>query len=356
MPVIVIPARDEGRTIGRTLSALAAQRGAPPFTVLVLANNCHDDTAQQALRWQSKLQLEICESILPPEQANVVGARRLALEIGAEFAGSDGIIVSTDADTEAHPDWLRQLLVPLSCGYDASAGRILLRREERAALPPLVRATHLLDTGYRMAAAQLRARLVPSAGEETPTHWQHFGANLALKISAYRAIGGLPKVSSLEDVALITALLRHDLRIRHTHAAKVFTSARLTGRVSVGLSTQLGEWSREPQHWRVPGSRELVAAAQAEELLRSGAATEKLAQAWRVDEGSAHAAQQALTPGVALELLTAAQSRAGHWHAEFAPRPVREALSEVRAVLAKMGGHGFQTVAHVTKGREVTRM
>ena len=33
---VVIPAREEGAGIGRSLAALSAQRGAPPFTVLVL--------------------------------------------------------------------------------------------------------------------------------------------------------------------------------------------------------------------------------------------------------------------------------------------------------------------------------
>lgn len=363
---VVIPAREEGAGIGRSLAALSAQRGAPPFTVLVLVNNSRDDTADQARRWQGRLPLEVRDVTLPPGEAHVGGARRRALDWGAEHAGPGGLLVSTDADTQAHPDWLAALLRPLySEGLygegrsgepraAASAGRILLRAEERAALPPAVRATHLFDTGYRQAAAQLRAHLVPSAGEPRPTHWQHFGASLALTVQAYRAVGGLPPVTCLEDMALVAALRRAGLTVQPTHAARVYTSARLSGRVAVGLSTQLGEWARGPQAWRVPGGAELVAQGRAEEALyrfwaaHSGPSEEApslsaLARAWRLDPGVADLAVEAPTRGAALEALRAARDRAGVWAAEFPPVPVRQALWEVRAALEPFGGEGLRT-------------
>ncbi len=350
--VVAIPARDEGNGISRTLTALAAQNYPRPFEVLVMANNCQDDTAAQAravAQQQPGLSLCVLEVTLPPEQANVVGARRLALDTGAEMAGKDGIVVSTDADSEADPDWLGALVAPLEQGWAASAGRIQLRRAERHALPLPLRAVYLLDTGYRQAAAQLRHR-VACLNEPAPTHWQHFGANLALTVRAYRAVGGLPDVSCLEDMALVAALARADLPLCHTHAARVYTSARLSGRVPVGLSTQLGEWHSGPGGWRVPGGPELVAAAWAERLAqeyyRAGELTPPqaavLRRAWRLDAGEAVTVDFA-TCGLALEALQAARDRSGYWAAEFSPVPVRQALQEVREALAEYGGQGFRT-------------
>ncbi|WP_291425473.1 glycosyltransferase [Deinococcus sp.] len=349
--VVAIPARDEGNGISRTLTALAAQTYSRPFEVLVLANNCQDDTAVQAravARRQASFRLRVLEVTLPPEQANVVGARRLALETGAHMAGQEGIVVSTDADSEADPDWLGALIAPLEQGWAASAGRIQLRRAERYALPRPLRSVYLLDTGYRQVAAQLRHR-VACLSEPALTHWQHFGANLALTVRAYRAVGGLPEVSCLEDMALVAALARADLPLCHTHAARVYTSARLSGRVPVGLSTQLGEWRSGPGGWRVPGGPELVAAAQAERLTRELYGTDMtlaqsaaLRRAWRLQRDDT-VTLDFPTSGLALEALQAARDQAGYWAAEFPPVPVRQALQEVCEALANYGGQGFRT-------------
>ena len=351
--VVAVPARDEAQGIAATLRALAGQRGAPPFQVLLLVNNSRDGTAARAralARRVPEFPLLVEEITLPPHQANVVSARRAALDRAAVLAGARGVIVSTDADTQAAPDWLAELLRPLltpGSAVQASAGRILLRAAERAALPDPVRRTHLLDTGYRDAATRLRSRVAPEAHDPAPRHWQHFGASLALRVAAYRAVGGVPPVPCLEDLALVQALARADLPLRHTPWARVYTSARLRGRVPVGLSTQLGEWQRGPEHWCVPGGAEVLRLAQAEAALRRSwhagtrpappaLAPPELAALWLTDRAALSAALHAPRLGLALERAHAAREAQGTWRRTFAPVPVRQALAELRTLLATL--------------------
>ncbi|GGJ68269.1 hypothetical protein GCM10008939_10830 [Deinococcus aquiradiocola] len=342
MPVVVaIPARDEAAWLPGTLAALAAQVGAPAFGVLVLANNCTDGTADVARAFRDRLKVRVVDCALTGAEAGVVGARRRALDLAAGWAGPDGVIVSTDADTCAAPDWLAQMLVPLRDGADAAAGRILLRAHERAALTEAARRTHLYDLAYRLAASRVEAHFDPVAHDPWPRHAQHFGASLALTVRAYRQVGGVPDVTALEDVALVRALQRADLTLRHTPHARVYTSARRCGRVGVGLSTQLGEWA-SGRVWTVPGGQEVAALARAQAALRrayaagpghAACAARSLAALWLTSIPALRAALRSPTLGEALERAHAARLAAGWWGVTFRPVPVERALAELRGAL-----------------------
>lgn len=341
--VVAIPARDEAAGIARTLRALGEQVdlvGAPlrGFTVLVLANNCRDDTARRAREAAPPgLRVQVTETILPPERAGVVAARRLALDHAAALAGEGGVIVSTDADTRPAPQWLGALLRALVGGADAAAGRILLEAAQRAALPLAARRTHLLDSAYRQAVAEVHARVDPVPHDPWPRHWQHFGASLALSVQAYRAVGGVPDVPCLEDVALVGALRRADLRVRHTPQARAWTSARLSGRVPVGLSTQLAQWAQAGGGWTVPGAAETLALARAEAALRraweAGGPRRSLPELWLTGSPELGAALAAPTFGLALEAAHRAREAGGAWHAAHPPVTVTRALAELRSAL-----------------------
>ena len=342
--VVAIPARNEAAWLPGTLAALTAQTGVPAFGVLVLANNCTDRTAEVARAFQARLNLRVVTCDLSGREAGVVGARRAALDLAASWAGPDGVVVSTDADTCAAPDWLAHLLAPLRAGADAAAGRILLATAERRALTPAARRTHLYDLAYRLAASRVEARLDPLAHDPWPRHAQHYGASLALSVRAYRQVGGVPDVTSLEDVALVQALQRADLTLRHTPRARVHTSARRCGRVSVGLSTQLDEWD-SGRTWTVPGGAEVAALARAQAALRrayaagpggpAGAggpvgATRALAELWLASVPALTAALRSPTLGLALERAHAARRTAGLWAVTYRPVAVERALADLR--------------------------
>ncbi|GAB2956289.1 glycosyltransferase [Hymenobacter coalescens] len=261
---VIIPAKNEADALPGTLAALAAQLDAhgrpfPPqrFEVIVLANNCTDATAPVARAWgrrHPQLRLHVLEATLPAAEAHVGRARRLLMDEAArrlEHAGQPGgLIVSTDADTRVAPDWLAALEAEFAHGSDAVGGRILPEA------PPTrrcsVRRLHLRDAAYRLGLARLEHLLDPNAADPWPRHHQHFGGSLALTVAAYRRVGGLPVVPYLEDEALCQQLHLHDLRLRHSPAVRVYTSARQQGRVAVGLSWQLRTWADDAAAGREP--------------------------------------------------------------------------------------------------------
>ena len=264
---VIIPAKDEVANLPAALAALATQtclEGHPlptnSYEVIVLANNCLDDTAavvRQQARQFPQLVLHVAELCLPAEHAHVGRARRLLMDEACarleQVGQSAGIIASTDADTRVAPTWLAATQAEIAAGADAVGGRILTETEElnQGGFPSLQR-VQSRDAAYRLLCARLEDLLDPAAADPWPRHHQHFGASLALTAHAYRRVGGLPEVRFLEDEALCRQLRRHDLALRHSPHVRVLTSARRDGRVEVGLSWQLREWLRLSQQQREP--------------------------------------------------------------------------------------------------------
>ena len=348
--VIAVPARDEACRIARTLEALGQQIGETPEScrIIVLANNCTDDTAARACLAARTLafKVDVIEVDFPPQTAHVGRARGHILSLAAESLAHypEGILATTDADTLVAPDWAQRTRLAL-VSADAVGGRILTLPEERRALPRELRRLQLQDTAYHLLASQLLCRLAPDPFDQWPRHHQHFGASLALRLSAWRQLGAWPEVRCLEDVALIAALTRLDLRVRHCPEVRVWTSARMSERVEVGLSSQLREWKGlqgSGERWRVPGTAELEASGRARAALRQAwngrqrCAHHSLEQLWMVDAGDLNTALRAPTFGLALEAAILARHHAGKWTPHFPAVPIEQALSDLRARLAQL--------------------
>ena len=271
---IAIPARDELEALPNLVAALDAQRDAAgsPFArgeaeALVVLNNCADGSADvlAALAAARPWLRFVCVR-LGPAEAHVGRARQLAMDAACVrllAAGRpEGIILTTDADTEPAPDWIAQTAAEVAAGADAVGGRTLLRADERAALSPDVRRLYLLDLAYRRALEELRELYAPSVHDPFPRHHHHFGASLAVTARAYAHVGGLPAVPTSEDVALADALVEAGAHLRHSPAVRVRTSARMSGRATGGLSDAFSQWTA-------------VAAAHREPLVESAADAER---------------------------------------------------------------------------------
>lgn len=114
---VVIPAHDAAHTIGDQLSALARQVDAPPFEVIVVANQCSDATAEVARSFSDRLRIRVIEA---DDRASASHARN----VGA--AASNGrFLLFCDADDVAGDTWVAGMLGPLMSGAADFVGGIV---------------------------------------------------------------------------------------------------------------------------------------------------------------------------------------------------------------------------------------
>lgn len=254
---VIVPVRNEAEILETTLTALAYQtdlegRLFDPrrYEIILLANNCSDDSAAIARRFASRhpnLVLHVVEITLPASKAYIGQVRRILMDEACRrlmtLGRRRGVIASTDGDTQVAPTWIAANLYEIACGADAVGGRILTERAGRLALDPNTRAYFLREVGYRYLVAELETYLDADPYDGWPRHYQHFGASLAVTAEMYEQVGGLPPVRTPEDVAFYRALVRVNARFRHSPIVKAVTSARQTGRTNMGLANQLSDWA-----------------------------------------------------------------------------------------------------------------
>ncbi|MDY6784850.1 MAG: glycosyltransferase [Cyanobacteriota bacterium] len=259
---VVVPVRNEAEQIEATLTALSAQidgQGKPfdpnRYEVILLANNCTDDSAAIAHRFARKhphFVLHVVEKTLPPSQAYIGRVRQLLMDEGyrrlTALGRKNGAIASTDGDSCVAPTWLAATLEEIGKGADAVGGRIVTNRADRANLDPYTRACYLRAVGYNFLISELEAYLDPDPFDPFPRHYQHMGASLAVTAQMYGKAGGMPAVRTPEDIAFYRALMRVGARFRHSLNVRVTTSARQMGRTEVGMANQLQRWAEMGQH------------------------------------------------------------------------------------------------------------
>jgi hypothetical protein len=249
--VVAVPVKDEEERIVACVASLANQIDVDfaSIAVILLLNNCSDGTAERirALAPELPFALHLREVDLPTPYANAGWARRLAMDAAAELVDANGLILTTDADTQVDCDWVVANQREIARGVDAVAGYVVADPFELMDLPPAILERGSLEWEYQQLAAELEARADPEACDPWPRHNQNCGASAAITAQAYRLIGGLPPRPVGEDRALFKSLRRVDSRIRHSLEVSVTTSARIDGRALGGLSDAI-RLRGEPDH------------------------------------------------------------------------------------------------------------
>jgi glycosyltransferase involved in cell wall biosynthesis len=363
---VVVPVRDEADRLEDTLTALIHQidlKGRPVdpvrYEVILLANNCSDDSAIIARRFAAQhpdFVLHVVERSLPASKANIGWVRKRLMDEAYHrmmtLGRYKGVIASTDGDTQVAPNWIATTLHEIACGADAVGGRIITNQCDRAALDPYARACHLREVGYRFLVAELEAHLDPDSFDRLPRHFQHYGASLAVTTEIYEQAGGLPVVKTSEDVAFYRALHRVNARFRHSPLVRVTTSARQIGRAQSGLADQLSAWAemgRQQQAFLVEPAGAIATRFHAQHEIRvlwqrcsNGykPTTQEIALPatrlgingdWLMQELSQHASLSAL-----FEAIEQRQEQEGIWQKRWSLVRIEQAIYDLRLLLVPL--------------------
>lgn len=266
---IAIPALNEAERIVACLTALLRQRDAAErMDIVVLCNNCRDDTAGIVRSRFGDAGVHVREVTLLRPHDHAGWARRLSIEAAAEYLDHPAdILMCTDADTVVAGDWIQKNLAHLAGGFDAVAGFAAPRMAEWRQLHPAHRARFNKLRKYHTLLAYLRRDRPGSLADPWPRHEYEGGASVAMTLGLYRRLGALQTPPVGEDKAIFAAIREAGGRIRHPLDVRVFTSCRYVGRARGGMADTIATWGRQdedaPIHGAWPLNVELGQAQQA---------------------------------------------------------------------------------------------
>ncbi|MGS2806158.1 glycosyltransferase [Nocardia sp. MW-W600-9] len=213
---VVIPAFDEARGIGATLTAIAAQRDTD-FRVVVVDNNSSDGTADIVRAFAATHPVPAIEVISETQKGT--GA---AADTGMRYAIAQGAtrLARTDADCLPAPDWTQRIDAGFDAGLRLISGQLIPRTDEGVSW----RDRTIIRVALEVASAFGKVR----SGNRDPKYLGPYvmtpGCNMAITAELYTAAGGFPRtaIEDLhEDRALVNAVrtitteygLRRDVRV-----------------------------------------------------------------------------------------------------------------------------------------------
>ncbi|HEX5115142.1 MAG TPA: glycosyltransferase [Pseudonocardiaceae bacterium] len=230
---VVIPARDESRTIVACVQAVLAAFTRLPAGVqpalCVVADRCTDDTAELVERLGSPpVRVLRTNAPLTIGEIRAAGVHVVAALLRTHRPWHTWLL-STDADTLVPPEWALRHVLLAESGAAAVAGEVRLAG------------------GPGMSAGVARRYSATPAGVRNGKgHGSVYGANLGVRADAYADVGGFGAVASGEDHDLWHRLCTAGYRCEYADGLTVLTSARRQGRAPGGLSVLLAALDHEP--------------------------------------------------------------------------------------------------------------
>jgi glycosyltransferase involved in cell wall biosynthesis len=222
---IVVPARNEEQLIGRCLASIhsavvhattAWGAEGPQVKTVVVADNCSDTTAHIAAQFNVH--------VLEAKLSNVGSARAAGIEylLGKTSCTDHREIwlANTDADSVVPFNWLTAQLAYAAAHTELMIGTVR---------PDFADLTHEQIFAWQS---------LHTPG--SPNGHVH-GANLGIRMDAYRLAGGFLPLHEHEDVSLAQRLDQLGATIVATDLCEVVTSGRAHGRTPGGYARYLAE-------------------------------------------------------------------------------------------------------------------
>ena len=236
--VVAVPVRDEAERIGDCLLALDGQGEGPAPGILLLVNNTTDATVPRVAELAPSLRcpVRVVQREYAPGWAHAGQARRDAMQEADDRAPAGVPLLTTDADGQVEPGWLRANLRHLARGAQAVFGQAVIDPAEAHAIPPALHEADAREVAYAALLDEIEWLLDPDPVDPWPRHTEHSGASIAVTREVFRAVGGVPAVALGEDRAFAAALRRADARIVHATDARVVVSGRILGRAAGGMA------------------------------------------------------------------------------------------------------------------------
>ena len=248
---IVVPARNEEDLIAPCLDALGHQQEVSPsdYLIVLVANNCADETVNRAIAWASGRAQAICiAEVTFASDGNVGRARRVGCDLAAELSPATGTLLTTDADCQVDPDWVVQSLwhlerVPAVCGLVVPDPVAL------ANFPAVVHEAGHLEYLYRQLVLEFQSLMHPDPLNPWPFHGRAAGASMGFRRQAYDAVNGFQPLSRNEDVDIIRRLKLEGFAVKFADSVRVTASCRFDGRAPGGMADALSARFADPDSY-----------------------------------------------------------------------------------------------------------
>lgn len=224
--VVVMPAHNEARHIGKALAALKsaadALQGEHPemdVSIAVVLDSCADRTADITAAYVSgDPRFGAVNVKLRSAGASRACGIRTALDHTPRDWAARIWLATTDADSTVPEHWLVRQVELANAGADAVLGSVEPDPED-------------------VDPAILRRWLELHPFREDHPHI--YGANLGMRASSYLAAGGFPELRAHEDRLLVERLRRHGFTVIATDTTRVVTSGRMQARAPEGFAAYL---------------------------------------------------------------------------------------------------------------------
>lgn len=244
--IVALPAKNESQRLEGAIAALdrAAAASDLGVSVLVLANDCVDDTAdvaRRAARKAQRLALSVEPRSLPPSLAHAGGARVSAVNDALRrfSAGAHDLLFTTDADARLRPDAFSRMESAFRRGADVVLAKIECIQDPFDPACELALRWALLRATWRHRVRQLVETVRTGAIPDPPLHDDYGGAGIAATVKAYRGLGGFAPVPAEEDLRFVRAADRSNLHVNRQSGAAVDVFTRVTGRADGGMAADI---------------------------------------------------------------------------------------------------------------------